>query len=208
MYMLNRDAEGPFASLASPGLQAFFRAVAPATHAVLRIAAALLFMQHGVQKFFGLLGGFGAPGATAPLVSQMGLAGVLETFGGLLILLGLLTRPVALILVGEMLAAYFIAHYPQGGFPIQNGGELALIYAAVFAFLFGNGAGPLSLDAWIAGRRRDSRFDVIDEESADAVRGPRPNVRRPVPERRDPAEDLEVSVGARDARDAHDGARR
>lgn len=125
---------------------------APAAHALVRIGAGILFMQHGLQKLFGMFGGFGGtPGATAPLMSQMGLAGVLETFGGLLIVLGLLTRPVALVLMLEMIAAYFIAHLPQGGWPIENGGELALLFALVFAFLATHGAGPYSLD----NRRRE-----------------------------------------------------
>lgn len=117
------------------------------SHALLRIGAGLLFMQHGMQKLFGVLGGFhGEPGATAPLMSQMGLAGVLEFGGGILLVLGLLTRPVAAILAIEMLVAYFQAHMSQGGMPIQNGGELALLFMLVFVYLFGNGAGPLSLD--------------------------------------------------------------
>ncbi len=119
----------------------------PATHAVLRIGAGLLFMQHGLQKLLGWFGGMGEPGATVPLVSQMGLAGVLELFGGLLLVLGFLTRPVALLLAGEMLVAYFQAHFPQGGVPLQNKGELPLLYMTVFLFLAGNGAGPASLDA-------------------------------------------------------------
>ncbi len=131
-----------------------FGALGPALRAVLRIGAGLLFMQHGAQKLFGWLGGFGGtPGNTAELMSQMGLAGVLEFFGGLLIVLGLLTRPVALVLALEMIAAYFIAHVPQGGFPIQNGGELALLYALVFAYFAAVGAGPASLDRMIARRR-------------------------------------------------------
>jgi putative oxidoreductase len=77
----------------------------------------------------------------------MGLAGVLETFGGLLIVIGLLTRPVALLLAGEMLVALFQAHLPRGGVPLQNGGEMPLLYMLVFLFLAGNGAGPISLDA-------------------------------------------------------------
>jgi putative oxidoreductase len=120
---------------------------APVTHALLRIGAGILFMQHGLQKLFGMFGGAGDnPGATVPLMSQMGLAGVLETFGGLLLVIGLFTRPVALVLMLEMLAAYVIAHLPRGGWPIENGGELALLYALVFAFFATHGAGPYSVD--------------------------------------------------------------
>lgn len=122
-------------------------------HALLRIGAGLLFMQHGAQKLFGVLGGMGAPGQRAELVSQMGLAGILEFFGGLLIVIGLATRPVAAVLVLLMLAAYFIAHMPEGGMPVQNGGELALLYALVWAYFAGNGAGPFSVDDAIARRR-------------------------------------------------------
>ena len=119
----------------------------PYTHAALRIGAGLLYLQHGLQKLLGLFGGMGPNGETAPLISQMGLAGVLETFGALLIVLGLLTRPVALLLALEMMVAYFQAHFPRGGFPLENGGELALLYMLVWVFLAGNGAGPFSLDA-------------------------------------------------------------
>jgi putative oxidoreductase len=136
-----------------PRLDSVYETLGPALHAALRIGAALLFMQHGAQKLFGWLGGTDGAGATVPLVSQLGLAGVLELFGGLLLLMGLLTRPMALILFLEMLAAYAIAHLPQGGAPVQNGGELALMYALVFAFMVGNGAGPLSVDNWLAERR-------------------------------------------------------
>lgn len=110
-------------------------------HAVLRIGAGLLFMQHGAQKLFGMFGG-----NQVELISQIGLAGVLEFFGGLMIVLGLLTRPVAIILVIEMLWAFFQVHMPQGGVPIENGGELPLLFALVFAFLAARGAGPASID--------------------------------------------------------------
>jgi putative oxidoreductase len=121
--------------------------LAPAAHALLRIGAGILYMEHGLQKLFGMFGGVGgSPGATAPLFSQMGLAGVLELGGGLLIVLGLFTRPVALVLMLEMLGAYFIAHLPRGGWPIENGGELALLYALVWAYLATHGAGPYSVD--------------------------------------------------------------
>jgi putative oxidoreductase len=120
----------------------------PTALAILRIGAGLLFMQHGLQKLFGLFGGFGGtPGATAPLVSLMGLAGVLELGGGLLLVLGLFVRPVALILAAEMVVAFIQAHLPQGGMPVQNGGELALLYALIFLFLAARGAGPVSIDA-------------------------------------------------------------
>ena len=126
------------------------------TVALLRIAAGLLFMQHGVQKLFGWFGGFGGqPGGTAELFSMMGLAGVLETFGGLLIVLGLFTRPTAFILAGEMAAAYFMAHAPNGPVPMQNGGELAALYAFVFLFFSANGPGPFSIDRNLLGRSTD-----------------------------------------------------
>ena len=114
-------------------------------HALLRIAAGLLFLQHGLQKLFGLFGGI--QGNTVPLISMLGAAGVLEFAGGLFLIVGLFTRPVAALLIGEMISAYFIAHAPQGTWPIQNQGELALLYASIFVFLAANGAGPLSVDA-------------------------------------------------------------
>lgn len=97
---------------------------------LLRSGAGLLFMGHGLQKLFGWFGG-----STAPLASMMGVAGILELVGGLLLVLGLFTRPVALVLAGEMIVAYIIAHLPRGPVPWQNGGEVALLYALVFVFL-------------------------------------------------------------------------
>jgi putative oxidoreductase len=116
-------------------------ALARPAHALLRIGAGLLFLQHGLQKF-GFLGT-----SAVPLGSMMGLASVLELLGGTLLVLGLWTRPVAFVLVGEMLTAFLIAHFPRGGWPVQNGGELPLLYALVFAFLAAAGAGPASVDA-------------------------------------------------------------
>ena len=125
--------------------------------ALLRIVAGLLFMQHGVQKLFGWYGGMGAPGATAELFAMMGLAGVLETFGGLLIVLGLFTRPVAFVLAGEMAVAYFMAHLPQGPVPLLNGGELAVLYCFIYLFFATNGPGRFSLDAMMGRNRSDAR---------------------------------------------------
>lgn len=119
----------------------------PGAQAALRVGAGLLFMQHGAQKVFGMLGGAGGSGAPVELMSQLGFAGVLEFFGGALIVLGLFTRPVAAILAALMVVAYFVGHSAAGGFPIQNGGELALLYAFVFGYLAVHGAGGFSLDA-------------------------------------------------------------
>lgn len=115
--------------------------------AIFRIGVALLFMQHGAQKLFGLLGG----SQVESFVSMMGLAGVLEFFGGLLVVLGLFTRSVSGILALEMVIAYFMAHAPNGVFPIQDGGgELALLYALAFALIATIGAGKFTLDDQMA----------------------------------------------------------
>ncbi|HUE77892.1 MAG TPA: DoxX family protein [Longimicrobiales bacterium] len=120
---------------------------APVMRAVLRIGAGLLFMQHGAQKLLGMFGGVDGQGATVELMTQYGLAGVLELGGGFLIVIGLFTRPVAMILVIEMIAAYVLAHIPQGAVPIQNGGELALLYALVWAYLAAAGPGAVAVDS-------------------------------------------------------------
>ncbi len=122
---------------------------------VLRVAPALFYLQHGGQKLFAWFGGFGGhPGQTAPLASLMGVGGVLEFFGGCALLLGLLTRPVAFIICGEMAVAYFMAHFPHGFWPIQNHGEPAVLNCFIFLFFAANGAGPWSLDALLWGGRR------------------------------------------------------
>jgi putative oxidoreductase len=130
-------------------LESIDRKLAPLagpTHAILRIGAALLYMQHGVMKLFGWLGGIDGQGGTVDLMTRYGVAGVIEVFGSILIIIGFLTRPVAAIMFVEMLAAYWLVHLPQGGFPIQNGGEIVLLFALVWLFLVGNGAGPWSVD--------------------------------------------------------------
>src|SRR5690242_5282210 len=114
-------------------------------------------MQHGSQKLFQYPPS-GAPGPVQPLVlmSQTGLAGVLEFFGGMMLLLGLFTRPVAFILSGEMAVAYFQVHYPRAFLPIVNRGELAVMLCFVFLYLAFAGGGSLSIDALIRGRRRSA----------------------------------------------------
>jgi putative oxidoreductase len=116
---------------------------APRVLSILRIVAALIFMEHGLQKLFGF------PPSDHPgpeLFSLLGLAGVLELFGGILLLLGLFTRPVAFVLSGEMAFAYWMAHAPQSVFPAVNGGDAAILYCFVFLYLAVAGGGAWSLD--------------------------------------------------------------
>lgn len=132
--------------------QDFFASATRVTYAIFRIVTGLLFLQHGGQKLIGWFGGMDGQGATAELVSQIGLAGVLELVGGALIILGLFTRPVAFILAGEMAVAYFLAHFPRGFWPIQNNGEPAVLFCFAFLYMAARGAGAFSLDA-LTGRR-------------------------------------------------------
>jgi putative oxidoreductase len=117
---------------------------------LLRIVAAALFIEHGLQKYFGFPMPF-PMGAIQPL-SLLGIAGLLELVGGTLLLLGLFTRPVAFLLSGEMAVAYFMMHAPQGFYPLANGGEAAILYCFVFLLLAAAGPGPLSIDALARGR--------------------------------------------------------
>jgi putative oxidoreductase len=117
------------------------------TLSLLRIVTGFLFIPHGAQKLFGVLGR-----EAVPLMSLPGLAGVLEFFGGILILIGLFTRPVAFLLSGQMAVAYWMVHGPQGFFPITNGGELAVLYCFVYLFFAANGGGSISADQRLRGR--------------------------------------------------------
>ncbi|MFN0194668.1 MAG: DoxX family protein [Aestuariivirga sp.] len=113
---------------------------------VLRIVTGLLFLAHGTAKLLTWpLTDYVKDGV--PLFSMMGLAGVLEIVGGLLIVLGLFTRYTAFVLSGMMAVAYFMAHAAQGFHPILNGGELAIMFCFVFLYFAAAGAGPWSLDA-------------------------------------------------------------
>jgi putative oxidoreductase len=126
----------------------FFAVWTPRLLSVLRIVAAFLFMAHGAQKLFGFLAPPGMP-SFAPL-SQMWVGGVLEFFGGALLLLGLFTRPVAFILSGMMAVAYFQSHAPGGFWPLQNKGELAVLYCFLFLFLSVAGGGAWAVDRLLA----------------------------------------------------------
>ena len=116
--------------------------VAPYLLSALRVAAAFIFLMHGTQKVLGFPGG-----ARMPLTSLLGIAGVIELVGGSLMLLGLFTRPVAFVLAGEMVVAYFRTHMPRGTWPILNGGELAVLFCFTWLYFIAAGPGPLSVDA-------------------------------------------------------------
>jgi putative oxidoreductase len=120
---------------------------APKLLSVLRIILGFLLIPHGLQKLFGLLGG-----KQVELASLLGLAGVIELFGGILILVGLFTRPVAFVISGFAAVAYFMAHAPQGFWPILNKGELAVVYCFVYLYLAAAGGGEWSLDRLLRSR--------------------------------------------------------
>lgn len=123
------------------------------TYFLLRVVAGLLLFQRGSMKLLGWFGGIPPNGSIAPLMSQVGIGGVLEFFGGLAIVLGLLTRPVAFILCGEMAVAYWQFHAPKGFWPIQNHGEPAVLLCFIFLYMVAQGGGAWSLDALIRRKR-------------------------------------------------------
>jgi len=123
--------------------------VTPYLQSVLRIVSAFVFFLHGTQKLLGHPSA--APRPAVALVSLMGAAGVLEVVGGGLMMLGLFTRPVAIVLSGEMAVAYFTQHVPRGSWtwPILNGGELAVLFCFLWLFFSVAGPGPISVDALV-----------------------------------------------------------
>jgi putative oxidoreductase len=114
---------------------------------VLRIVAAFMFILSGTMKLFAFPAGMPPDGSTASMMSQAWIGGVLEVFGGGLVLIGLFTRPIAFILSGMMAVAYFQFHAPQGFWPSMNGGGPAALYCFVWLYFSAAGAGPWSLDA-------------------------------------------------------------
>jgi putative oxidoreductase len=130
-----------------PNFVAKWSAWAPQLQSVLRIVAAFIFMLAGTTILFAFPAGMPPNGGTAPLMSEIGIGGALEVFGGALLLLGLFTRPVAFVLAGEMAVAYFQFHFPNSFWPTMNGGVAAALYCFVWLYFSAAGAGPWSLDA-------------------------------------------------------------
>ena len=129
-----------FSSAGWPRLTPYFSSL-------LRIVAAAIFLLSGTMKLFAFPAGIPPNGGTAPLASEVGIAGVLEVGGGALLLVGLFTRPVAFLLSGEMAVAYFQYALPQGFWPVLNDGVASALYCFVWLYFSAAGAGPWSLDA-------------------------------------------------------------
>jgi len=123
------------------------------TYLLLRLVSGLLFLQAGGMKILGWFGGMPPNGGTATPWTQIWIGGILELVGGLLILLGLFTRPTAFILSGMMAVAYLQFHAPNGGWPAQNQGIPAVLFCFIFLYMAARGGGDYSLDAMMRGRR-------------------------------------------------------
>jgi putative oxidoreductase len=126
--------------------EGLFQVWSPRVLSVLRIVTGFLFMMHGTAKLFQIP--HQAMFDNLQLMSLMGVQGILEAGGGVLLLIGLLSRPVAFILSGDMAVAYFMSHWPKGWLPLLNGGDLAVMYCFVFLYLWVAGPGPWSVDAY------------------------------------------------------------
>ena len=127
------------------------------TYFLLRAVTGLLFFQTGSVILFGWFGGMpGQASSPPPLMSQLGIGGLIEVFGGLAITLGLLTRPVAFILSGEMAVAYWQFHAPNGVWPVQNQGIPAVLFCFIFLYMAAQGSGAWSLDALLRRKRGDA----------------------------------------------------
>lgn len=142
MTMTDRNAASTPASIV-----ALWLTWGPEMQSILRIVAALMFMLSGTVIIFAFPIGMPPDGGTAQLTSQIGIGGLLEIIGGALLLVGFWTRPVAFVLSGEMAVAYFQFHFPQGYWPVVNGGTSAVLYCFVWLYFSAAGAGPWSIDA-------------------------------------------------------------
>jgi putative oxidoreductase len=134
-------------------VQSRFSFATDVAYCILRVVSGFLFAQSGAVILFGWFGGMPG-GAKVVLMSQTGLGGIIEFFGGLLVLLGLFTRPAALLMSGTMAVAYFQYHAPNGRWPLQNNGLPAVLFCFIFLYIAAAGSGRWGLDSLI-GKNRD-----------------------------------------------------
>ncbi len=161
---------------------------------LLRVVAGFLFWAHGAQKLFGILG----RDAPVEFFTLMGLAGILETVGGVLLVLGLFTRPVAFILSGQMAWAYFSVHAPDGFWPIMNRGELAALYSFLFLYLAARGGGNFGIDGVLALGKKRKAGTVPPAGDKGGAKAPPAGDDFPELSEEDLAEDPEVAELLRD----------
>lgn len=157
--------------MSRPSLVSRWSTWGPQMQSVLRIVAAFIFILSGTMKHFAFPMGVPPDGGTVKLMSQAGIGGFLEIVGGLLLLVGLLTRPVAFLLSGMMAVAYFQFHFPQSFWPTVNGGVAAALYCFVWLFFSAAGPGPWSVDAWLK-NRREKTSRVLRREQRPIEVGP------------------------------------
>ena len=134
-------------------VQSRFSFATDVAYFILRVVSGFLFAQSGAVILFGWFGGMPG-GAKVVLMSQTGLGGIIEFFGGLLVLLGLFTRPAALLMSGTMAVAYFQYHAPNGRWPLQNNGLPAVLFCFIFLYIAAAGSGRWGLDS-LTGKNRD-----------------------------------------------------
>ena len=128
-------------------MESFLTRLGPISHAAFRIVVGFMFFCHGAQKLFGTFGGFSmSPTGKVEIASMLGAAALIELVGGALVAVGVRARIAAFLCSGEMASAYFMAHQPKGLLPIENGGELAVLYCFAFLVLACVGPGPFTLE--------------------------------------------------------------
>jgi putative oxidoreductase len=153
-----KESEDP-SKMAHQESKAKWSAMGPYLLSTLRIVAAFMFILYGTQNLFGFPSDTSKSSETVQFLSQLGIGSILLIAGGILLLLGLFTRPVAFVLSGEMAVAYFQFHFPQGPWPTLNGGTDAVLYCFVCLYFSAVGGGVWSLNNWLKTAKMKLKFN-------------------------------------------------